>query len=292
LNSRELNGLFLCEENYNKVILPVWHGVDQKEVARYSPMLADRVAADTTPGLDYVARSILKSTGDAYTTILKPAGLNISEAEALAPFNNPEIFVGKNIYSYHIHLYIGRGGAGLVFGVTRPPQVKEVCTKLFYPIVDVPSAVMTSYHEILNVVRQLRHPGIVSVIESIEGSDEGSTFNMMIMEMIRGIPLLSWSRYISQGDTPLVRKLNSALKITDAVQYLHTCVYTDSVGMERNGLTHGDIKPDNILVADGDVPKLLDVLLFDYTRYIDAKYTEDRMRTPNQALTLFYGTPG
>ena len=31
-----------------KVILPLWHGVTKKEVAAYSPSLADKLALDTS----------------------------------------------------------------------------------------------------------------------------------------------------------------------------------------------------------------------------------------------------
>ena len=55
---RELNGLFALEEEGAKVILPVWHGVDKVTVSRYSPILADRLAADTKDGIPAVARMI------------------------------------------------------------------------------------------------------------------------------------------------------------------------------------------------------------------------------------------
>src|SRR5258708_32744647 len=40
---QELNGLAALESSSRKVLLPVWHGVDQEFVARFAPMLADRV---------------------------------------------------------------------------------------------------------------------------------------------------------------------------------------------------------------------------------------------------------
>lgn len=41
---RELNGLFSLEDGAEPKVLPVWHEVSKDEVARHSPMLADRVA--------------------------------------------------------------------------------------------------------------------------------------------------------------------------------------------------------------------------------------------------------
>lgn len=55
----ELNGLFARETIDQKVVLPIWHGVDREMVVRFSPILADRLAVSTASGLDGVAESIL-----------------------------------------------------------------------------------------------------------------------------------------------------------------------------------------------------------------------------------------
>jgi hypothetical protein len=53
-SGRELDGLFARD-----VVLPIWHGLDQKAVARYSPMLAAKAAASTADGIEGVARQII-----------------------------------------------------------------------------------------------------------------------------------------------------------------------------------------------------------------------------------------
>jgi hypothetical protein len=53
LTARELDG--------EKVILPVWHNVDEPYVRRFSPTLADRVAVSTQRGLDFVVKEILNA---------------------------------------------------------------------------------------------------------------------------------------------------------------------------------------------------------------------------------------
>src|SRR5687768_15661208 len=52
---RELDALFTREDAEGKVVLPVWHNISAEEVARAAPLLASRLAASTTEGLDYVA---------------------------------------------------------------------------------------------------------------------------------------------------------------------------------------------------------------------------------------------
>ena len=54
----ELNALMALEEDDQKIILPVWHRVTRSQVAEYSPMLSDRLAADTQRGVAYVASEI------------------------------------------------------------------------------------------------------------------------------------------------------------------------------------------------------------------------------------------
>lgn len=56
---RELNGLMAIEDSGQKVILPVWHGIDKQTLAQYSPILADRLASDTGRGIQAVASDII-----------------------------------------------------------------------------------------------------------------------------------------------------------------------------------------------------------------------------------------
>jgi hypothetical protein len=57
---KELDGLFSRETSGEKVILPVWHNIDQAELSKYSPMMADRIAVSTSKGLDAVVKEIMK----------------------------------------------------------------------------------------------------------------------------------------------------------------------------------------------------------------------------------------
>jgi len=61
---KELDGLIARERDGQKVVLPVWLDVSCEDVTKYSPTLADRVAAKASEGLDRVA--------DQLWNILKP----------------------------------------------------------------------------------------------------------------------------------------------------------------------------------------------------------------------------
>jgi hypothetical protein len=55
----ELNGLFAKEMLGDKTIIPIWHDITQAEIIKHSPILADRIAAQTSDGLDVVMEQLL-----------------------------------------------------------------------------------------------------------------------------------------------------------------------------------------------------------------------------------------
>jgi hypothetical protein len=57
---KELDGLFAREDaDGHNLILPVWHQLDKAAVAKYSPILADRLAGNTADGIPSVAAQII-----------------------------------------------------------------------------------------------------------------------------------------------------------------------------------------------------------------------------------------
>jgi hypothetical protein len=60
---QELDGLMAREVAGAKVILPVWHDITYEEVRGYSPILAGRVAAKSSEGLDGVVRKLREAMG-------------------------------------------------------------------------------------------------------------------------------------------------------------------------------------------------------------------------------------
>lgn len=85
----ELNGLFAKEIGGDKTILPVWHEVGRDDVLKWSPMLADRVAARMAEGLDRVVEQILDvvepnqshRTSGGLTVSVTPASVRLHTGE-------------------------------------------------------------------------------------------------------------------------------------------------------------------------------------------------------------------
>jgi hypothetical protein len=66
---RELAGLAAREiDTGSKVILPVWHGVDRHYITQRSPVLADRLGAVTSAGIEHVADQVSVTLVRALTT--------------------------------------------------------------------------------------------------------------------------------------------------------------------------------------------------------------------------------
>ena len=57
---KELDALVSKEDGFDKVILPIWHGVTEKQVRSFSPILAGRIAVSTNEGIDHVVDEILR----------------------------------------------------------------------------------------------------------------------------------------------------------------------------------------------------------------------------------------
>ncbi|MDP3111971.1 MAG: toll/interleukin-1 receptor domain-containing protein [Thermodesulfovibrionales bacterium] len=57
---KELDGLTALESGTRKVILPIWHKVEKDYILKYSPILADRIAINSTPGIEHVVEELLK----------------------------------------------------------------------------------------------------------------------------------------------------------------------------------------------------------------------------------------
>ena len=71
---RELDALTARETvSGEKVILPVWHGVDATYLAEVSPTLADRVGVSTDHGLEYVAQELIRALEQARTAPHNPS---------------------------------------------------------------------------------------------------------------------------------------------------------------------------------------------------------------------------
>lgn len=60
----ELDGLVALEQDGKKRILPIWHNLGFEDVKKYSPILAGRLAAKTSEGIEIVVEKIIEASID------------------------------------------------------------------------------------------------------------------------------------------------------------------------------------------------------------------------------------
>jgi hypothetical protein len=74
---QELQTLITKKVNLNKgIILPVWYNISKEEVQKYSPILADTVAATSSEGIENIAAKLYREihdirTADSYSSDVK-----------------------------------------------------------------------------------------------------------------------------------------------------------------------------------------------------------------------------
>lgn len=144
---------------------------------------------------------------------------------------------------YRLDRLIGSGGMGEVYAATDLSLGRSVAIKL------LPQAHAGDADRVRRFLREaeaasaLSHPAIVVVHDSgTEGSGENA-IHYLVMELIEGETLTAWSRATRE----LRRKLEVLAGVADGLARAHAA-----------GIIHRDVKPDNIMVARGGYPKILD----------------------------------
>lgn len=163
----------------------------------------------------------------------------------MAPPRQPRD-VPTRVGRYRIVERIGRGGTGTVYRAVDPATGAPIAIKVIHPeLVAIPEIGPTVLERVMReatAAGKLDHPAIVPVLGMGRDEESGSVY--LAMEYVDGQPL---SRIARQGRIPPRRALYIILPIADALALSH-----------QRGIVHRDVKPGNILVADGDVAKLTD----------------------------------
>lgn len=154
---------------------------------------------------------------------------------------------GTTAAGYEIIREIGRGSNGAVYLANQLALERQVALKILLPELaqENPDYIKSFLHE-ARLAARLDHPNIVQVLDAGE-TPNGLYF--FTMEFVNGRSL----EYIRQNQPELISLrflLKSSLQLANAMNY----------AWRVHRLTHGDIKPDNLLIraSDGAV-KLTDL---------------------------------
>lgn len=157
---------------------------------------------------------------------------------AMGPEGAPQI------PGYRVTEIINRGAQGVVYRAVQESTSRPVAIKTLASGLNPSSRQRARAEREAEIAARLRHPNIVLVYESRTLRDGRIA---VVMEYIDGLPLDEWG---PPGDTPLERQrvlLRVFGSVCAAIHHAHL-----------NGVTHRDLKPDNILVTAEGRPVVLD----------------------------------
>ena len=167
---------------------------------------------------------------------------------------------------------IGRGGMGAVYLALRDDAEYEqrAALKLIRPDALTPDARRRFLSE-RQILARLSHPNIAHLLDGGTAPD-GRPY--LILEYVDGLPITA---YADRTGLSTEARLRLFLVVASAVAYAH-----------RNLVVHRDLKPGNILVTEGGVPKLLDfgiakLLTPDLEGDLTATLVAQRVLTPEYA---------
>jgi YVTN family beta-propeller protein len=135
---------------------------------------------------------------------------------------------------------IGAGAMGRVFAAYDTQTEQPVAAKLMLARGEVGIDALLRFQQEAAVLATLRHPNIVQIHDSF--IDEHAS--CLIMELLNGQSL---GQILHDGPLSLARAKNLASQVAAALDYAHA-----------QHVIHRDIKPDNVMVLEGDQVKVTD----------------------------------
>jgi serine/threonine protein kinase len=148
--------------------------------------------------------------------------------------------IGKTLAHYEVVATLGKGGMGEVYVAQDTKLQRRVALKVLPKETAADPERRSRFEREARAVAALSHPNIVTV-HSVEEADG---VHFITMELVEGRTL---SKMLPRNGFPLGELLNIAIPLADAVSSAH-----------RSGITHRDLKPDNIMVDNEGRLRVLD----------------------------------
>ena len=162
----------------------------------------------------------------------------------------------KRLGKYLLEAPLGGGGVATLHRGRHVETGREVAVKVIKLGAGDPIAAARFQREAVTIAR-LRHPNIVQVLDFGQEGDD----IFMVLELLHGDSLQAL--IAREGRIPAPRTVSLVGRILRALERCH-----------EYGVVHRDVKPSNVMIVDGDVPKLIDFGLAKVERDVGAKLTE------------------
>ena len=146
----------------------------------------------------------------------------------------PTLAAGTVLGKYSIVKLLGAGGMGAVYEATHTEIQKRVAIKVLSPLIAAVPGARARFLREAQLTSRVRHPHIVDVTDM--GSDQGQTY--LVMEFLHGEDLAQ--RLERLGPIGIEELADIMLPVCSAVAAAHAA-----------GITHRDLKPQNIFLASG-----------------------------------------
>ncbi|MFB8181369.1 serine/threonine-protein kinase [Streptomyces sp. NPDC055966] len=146
----------------------------------------------------------------------------------------PAELIGRTVANYRIESEVGRGGMAVVFRAHDLRLDRTVALKLLAPELARNDTFRKRFTHESQVAAAIDHPHIVPVY------DAGETDGVLYIAM----------RYVSGSDLRHRLDAHGALPVPDAVRIAGQVASALDAAHEH-GLVHRDVKPGNILIAEG-----------------------------------------
>jgi Tol biopolymer transport system component len=214
----------------------LWKKIDELFAAAQAQPADQRAAfLDRVCEGDQELRAELESLLEAAT-----ADKSFLEHPPAAPSDRPALNPGDKLGAFEIVERIGRGGMGEVYRARDSRLKRDVAIKVLPPdFADDPGRLRRFEHE-ARAASALKHPNIVTVHEV--GSTDGVSW--MVTELVEGRSL---REVLAKGAMPVRRAAEIGAQIADGLAAAHAA-----------GLVHRDLKAENVMLAPGDLVKILD----------------------------------
>lgn len=148
---------------------------------------------------------------------------------------------GTRLSHYVIQKRIGAGGMGTVYRARDTSLDRDVAIKAINPEIASDPDRIARFHREAKAVAALNHPGIVTIHDQVE--EHGTTY--LVTEFVEGTTL---RELITNERAVGYRQIaDIGSQVAAALAAAHGA-----------GITHRDVKPDNIMITPGGRVKLLD----------------------------------
>lgn len=146
---------------------------------------------------------------------------------------------GDTFQRYTIDAVVGEGGMGTVYRATDAKLGRKVALKVIVESSQDPAANTRLLRE-ARMAAALDHPNVVSIFDV--GEANGHPY--IVMELVQGRSLRA---LVGQSEVSLETRMAHLIDVGRALEAAH-----------RRGLVHRDVKPENVMVRDDGVVKVLD----------------------------------